>query len=99
MQNETMRFTETESDRASSTAACRSARVLWSSLIQRGVAWNEIEPNFELLDAVEGLSSEEFRQDPFRRKGAERMLQEAIDVAVYTNIHLPRTPAGFSSTA
>lgn len=88
-----------EREGASITAACRSALVLWSSLVQRGVAWNGIEPNFGLLEAVEGLSLEEYRQDLFREKGAERMLQEAIDVAVNTNIHLLRTPAGFSLTA
>lgn len=59
-----------------------------AALVRRKLA--TIVRNLELLEAVEGLSLEEYQRDPFRRKGVERMLQEAIDAAVDANLHLLR---------
>lgn len=50
--------------------------------------------NLDLLAAVEGLSLADYRADPFRRKGTERMLQEIVEAAVDVNLHLLRAAAG-----
>lgn len=49
-----------------------------------------ITRNLDLLAAVEGLALAEYRADPFRRKGVERLLQEIVEAAVDTNLHLVR---------
>lgn len=47
-----------------------------------------IRENLSYLEEVAGLSLSEYRADRFRRKGAERMLQEVIEAAVDVNQHL-----------
>lgn len=49
-----------------------------------------ITSNLDLLAAVEGLPLADYRADPFRRKGTERLLQEIVESAVDVNLHLLR---------
>ncbi len=49
-----------------------------------------ITRSLDLLAAVEGLSLAEYRADLFRQKGVERLLQEVVEAAVDTNLHLLR---------
>jgi len=49
-----------------------------------------ITRSLDLLAAVEGLTLAEYRADPFRRKGTERLLQEIVEAAVDVNLHLLR---------
>lgn len=65
-----------------------------AALVRRKLA--RIARNLEDLEAVEGVSLAEYRGDRFRKKGAERLLQEAIDAAVDANLHLLRV-AGAST--
>ena len=53
-----------------------------------------ITRNLDLLAAVEGLALADYRADPFRRKGTERLLQEIVEAAVDVNLHLLRAAAG-----
>ncbi len=46
--------------------------------------------NLDLLATVDGLSLDQYRSDPFRRKGTERLLQEVVEAAVDLNLHLLR---------
>lgn len=55
-----------------------------------------ITRSLDLLAAIEGLSLAEYRADPFRQKGVERLLQEVVEAAVDTNLHLLRA-AGASA--
>lgn len=69
-----------------------------AALVRRKLA--TIVRNLEDLAAVEGLSLADYRRDRFRKKGVERMLQEAIDAATDVNLHLLRvsgapTPADY----
>jgi uncharacterized protein YutE (UPF0331/DUF86 family) len=62
-----------------------------------------ITRNLDLLAAIEGLSLAEYRTEPFRRKGVERLLQEVVEAAVDTNLHLLRaagapTPGDFDQS-
>lgn len=65
-----------------------------AALVRRKLA--RIVRNLEDLAAVEGVSLAEYRGDRFRKKGVERLLQEAIDAAVDANLHLLRV-AGAST--
>jgi uncharacterized protein YutE (UPF0331/DUF86 family) len=49
-----------------------------------------ITRSLDLLAAIEGLPLAEYRADPFRQKGVERLLQEVVEAAVDTNLHLLR---------
>lgn len=49
-----------------------------------------INRSLDLLASVEALSPTEYRADALRRKGAERLLQEIVEAAVDTNLHLLR---------
>jgi uncharacterized protein YutE (UPF0331/DUF86 family) len=49
-----------------------------------------ITRNLDLLAVIEGLPLAEYRADPFRQKGVERLLQEVVEAAVDTNLHLLR---------
>jgi uncharacterized protein YutE (UPF0331/DUF86 family) len=49
-----------------------------------------ITRSLDLLASVEALSLTEYRADALRRKGAERLLQEIVEAAVDTNLHLLR---------
>ena len=46
------------------------------------------------LAAVEGMTLGEYRADPFRQKGTEKMLQEVVEAAVDANLHLLRSLGG-----
>ena len=56
------------------------------ALVRRKLA--TIVRNLADLAAIEGLTLDEYRRDRFRQKGVERLLQEAIEAAVDTNLHL-----------
>jgi len=58
------------------------------ALVRRKLA--AIVRNLGDLAAIEGLTLQEYRRDRFRQKGAERLLQEAIEAAVDVNLHLIR---------
>jgi uncharacterized protein YutE (UPF0331/DUF86 family) len=49
-----------------------------------------ITRSLDLLAAVEGLTLADYRADPLRRKGVERLPQEVVEAAVDTNLHLLR---------
>ena len=49
-----------------------------------------ITRKLELLKAIEGLSLEDYRADPFRLKGTEKLLQETVEAAVDANLHVLR---------
>ncbi len=52
-----------------------------------------ITRNLDLLGAVDGITLADYRADPFRRKGTERLLQEIVEAAVDLNLHLLRAVA------
>jgi len=59
-----------------------------------------ITRNLDLLGAVDGIALADYRAEPFRRKGTERLLQEIVEAAVDLNLHLLRaagaaTPADY----
>ena len=56
------------------------------ALVRRKLA--TIARNLADLAAIEGLTLEEYRRDRFRQKGAERLLQEAVEAAVDVDLHL-----------
>ena len=56
------------------------------ALVRRKLA--VLARNLSDLESVRDLSPAEYREDRFRRKAVERMLQEAIDAAVDANLHL-----------
>lgn len=51
---------------------------------------SRIKRNLEDLKQVSGLSLSEYRSDRYRKKGAEKLLQELIEAAVDANLHLLR---------
>lgn len=59
-----------------------------ADLVRRKLAG--ITRKLEQLRAVEGLSLDDYRADPFRLKGTEQLLQEAVEAAVDANLHLLR---------
>src|SRR5947208_68275 len=69
-------------------AAARVAGELHSQLARRKLA--TITRSLDLLASVETLSLTAYRSDALRRKGAERLLQEIVEAAVDTNLHLLR---------
>ena len=44
--------------------------------------------NLRALESVATLPADRYREDLFRRKGTERMLQELIEAAIDVNAHL-----------
>jgi len=66
------------------------------ALVRRKLA--TIVRNLDDLAPIEGLSLEEYREDRFRRKATERLLQEAIEAAVDVNLHLLRAAGAPSPT-
>ena len=46
-----------------------------------------ITRKLEQLEVVEGLPLEEYRADPFRVKGTEKLLQGTVEAAVDANLH------------
>jgi uncharacterized protein YutE (UPF0331/DUF86 family) len=49
-----------------------------------------IRRNLDDLSALEHLSLAQYREDRFRLKGTERLLQETVEAAVDANLHLLR---------
>jgi len=97
------RFTDTRKSRDAEQdgLAAFSRRVtgapvteLDAALIRRKL--ERIRRNLGDLTTVADLTLEEFQRDRFRQKGVERVLQEVIESAVDTNLHLVRT-AGHSA--
>lgn len=69
-----------------------------ADLVRRKLAI--ITRNLDDLAPVAKLNLEAYREDRFRQKGSERLLQEAIEAAVDANLHLLRsagapTPADY----
>jgi uncharacterized protein YutE (UPF0331/DUF86 family) len=62
-----------------------------AALVRRKLA--AITRNLDILAAIEGLSLDDYRADPFRKKGTERLLQEIVEGAVDVNLHLLRAAA------
>ena len=59
-----------------------------ADLVRRKLA--AITRKLDQLKAVEGLTLDEYRADPFRVKGTEKLLQEAVEAAVDANVHILR---------
>lgn len=59
-----------------------------ADLVRRKLA--VITRKLEQLGAVAGMAVEEYRADPFRVKGTEKLLQETVEAAVDANLHLLR---------
>lgn len=59
-----------------------------ADLVRRKLA--AITRKLEQLGAVAGMPVEQYRQDPFRVKGTEKLLQEIVEAAVDANLHLLR---------
>jgi uncharacterized protein YutE (UPF0331/DUF86 family) len=59
-----------------------------AALVRRKLA--TIARNLDDLAPIASLSMEAYRADRFRQKGTERLLQELIEAAVDTNLHLLR---------
>lgn len=49
-----------------------------------------ISRNLDDLAEVDGLELQNYREDRFRRKGTERLLQETVEAAVDANLHILR---------
>lgn len=60
-----------------------------ADLVRRKLA--AISRKLDQLKAVEALSLVEYRADPFRLKGTEKLLQETVEAAVDANLHLLRS--------
>lgn len=60
-----------------------------AALVRRKLA--TIARNLDDLAPIAGLSPDAYLEDRFRRKGTERLLQELIEAAVDTNLHILRT--------
>lgn len=59
-----------------------------AALVRRKLA--VISRNLDDLAEVEGLELEDYREDRFRQKGTERLLQETVEAAVDANTHILR---------
>lgn len=59
-----------------------------ADLVRRKLA--AITRKLDALKAIEGLSLDDYRADPFRRKGTEKLLQETVEAAVDGNLHILR---------
>ena len=46
--------------------------------------------NINALEAVDGIALNAYRSDLYRKKGTERLLQETVEAAVDTNLHVLR---------
>ena len=59
-----------------------------ADLVRRKLA--TISRNLDALEEADGITLDAYRDDLFRKKGAERLLQEVIEAAVDANLHLLR---------
>lgn len=57
-----------------------------AAIVRRKLA--HVMTSLDLLRAIAGLSIDEYRAQVWTRKGAERVLQEAIEAALDVNAHL-----------
>jgi uncharacterized protein YutE (UPF0331/DUF86 family) len=60
-----------------------------ADLVRRKLA--TLARNLQDLGRVEGMPLDEYRADRFLQKGTERLLQESVEAAVDTNLHLLRS--------
>lgn len=67
-----------------------------ADLVRRKIA--TISRNLDALAAVEGMTLADYRSDLYRKKGTERLLQETVDAAVDTNLHLLRAAGAATPT-
>ena len=44
--------------------------------------------NLKTLEPIKGMNTDEYRQDLYKRKATERLLQELIEAAIDINIHM-----------
>ncbi len=47
-----------------------------------------MEARLTSLQSIAGISPDAYRSDEFRRKGAEKLLQELVNAAIDTNFHV-----------
>ena len=67
-----------------------------ADLVRRKIA--TISRNLDALGAVDGIDLDAYRSDLYRKKGTERLLQETVEAAVDTNLHLVRTTGAATPT-
>ncbi len=67
-----------------------------ADLVRRKIA--TIVRNLGALEQVDGIPLEAYRGDLYRKKGTERLLQETIEAAVDTNLHLLRATGATTPT-
>lgn len=65
-----------------------------AALVRRKLA--VISRNLDDLAEVEGLELQDYREDRFRRKGTERLLQETVEAAVDANMHILRAAGAWT---
>jgi len=67
-----------------------------ADLVRRKIA--RISRNLDALAVVDGIALDDYRGDLYRKKGTERLLQETVEAAVDTNLHLLRTAGAATPT-
>ncbi len=67
-----------------------------ADLVRRKIA--TISRNLDALSAVDGIALDAYQGDLYRKKGTERLLQETVEAAVDTNLHLLRTAGAKTPT-
>jgi len=67
-----------------------------ADLVRRKIAM--ISRNLDALKAVDGITLDAYQSDLYRKKGTERLLQETIEAAVDTNLHLLRASGAATPT-
>jgi len=67
-----------------------------ADLVRRKIA--TISRNLDALAAIDGITLDEYRSDLYRKKGTERLLQETVEAAVDTNLHLLRATGAATPT-
>ena len=69
---------------------------LAADLVRRKIA--TISRNLDALAVVDGIALVAYRSDLYRKKGTERLLQETVEAAVDTNLHLLRATGAETPT-
>ena len=67
-----------------------------ADLVRRKIA--TISRNLDALAVVDGIALVAYRSDLYRKKGTERLLQETVEAAVDTNLHLLRATGAETPT-
>lgn len=67
-----------------------------ADLVRRKIA--TISRNLDALEEVDGIPLDVYQSDLYRKKGTERLLQEAVEAAVDTNLQLLRAAGAATPT-